>query len=317
MPSVPSLPSDLLASRPVQTMLSALERNALSHSLIISGDVAEEVEMVGEHLAQAVLDAGSPESRPLARHPDFLSVRPTKKMRQISADDTRDLVRKIFHSPNYGTRKAVILYAAERLHSSSANIFLKTLEEPPNNTTIILLTTHPQYLLATIRSRCLHFRLPVTLQNEKFAPEIADWLGDYSRWLEGLSGNLSSKREICDQFMQLYGLVARFSPLLKAAGASTWKEQKKQLPENLTSDEEEALAVGIRLELRDQVFGALESRLRQFALTEINDPSRIRPFTRSVEELERAAGLLRVNLNESAALEAFLLETLRAWGRRK
>src|SRR5690606_7091914 len=128
MSSLHSSTSDILASTPVRTMLSALERNRLSHSLIISGDRPEEVEIVGQHIAQAVLDSGSPVSHPLERHPDFLSVRPTGKMRQISADNTRELVRQIHHSPNIGERKAAIVYEAERLHDSSANIFLKTLE---------------------------------------------------------------------------------------------------------------------------------------------------------------------------------------------
>ncbi len=317
MPSLPSSTSEVLASRPVRTMLSALERNCLSHSLIISGDRPEQVELVGQHIAQAILDAGAPVSHPLDRHPDFLSVRPTGKMRQISADNTRELVRQIHHSPNIGDRKAAIVYEAERLHDSSANIFLKTLEEPPGSTTIILLTTRPQYLLPTIRSRCLHFRLPVSAQTDDLAPAITEWLADYSRWLEGLRESITSKREICDQVMQMYGLLARFSPMLKTAVATAWKSEKEKLPENLADDEEAALAEGFRLELRDQIFATIEERLRQFALEEMRaDPERVRPFTKSVEQLERVAGLLRVNLNETVALETFLLETLRAWGRR-
>jgi DNA polymerase III subunit delta' len=318
MPSIPSSTTDIFSSRPVQVMMSALERGRLSHSLIISGDQQDQVEEVGRHLAQAVLDSGSDVTRPLDRHPDFLSIRPTGKMRQISADNTRDLVRQIHHSPNLGTRKAAILYEAERLHTTSANIFLKTLEEPPASTTIILLTTRPQYLLPTIRSRCLHFRLPVVAHSETFSEPVMQWLADYTTWLEGLPGQISSKQDICQRVMQLYGLLARFSPLIKSAVSEAWKTQKAQLPDNLAEDEEAALAEGFRLELRDRLFGAVEYRLRAFALSQMRDhPGLVRPFTRTVDELERVAALLRVNLNETAALETFLLETLRLWARRQ
>lgn len=317
MLSTHSSTSEILSSRPVRVMLAALEKGRLSHSLIISGDQPEQVEEVGQYLAQRILDADSPEPIPLERHPDSLSVRPTGKMRQISADNTRELVRQINHTPNIGSRKVALVFEAERLHPTSANVFLKTLEEPPASTTIVLLTTRPQYLLPTIRSRCLHFRLPVSADRESLPESVLQWLDEYGQWLQGLARPLGSKQEIARQVMQLYGLLARFSPLLKSAVAEAWKAQKEELPENLAEQEETALAEGFRLELRDQLFGAIEHRLRKFALEQMaGDPGAVRPFTRSVEELERVAGLLRVNLNETAALEAFCLSAMRAWGRR-
>jgi len=317
MPSAPSSTSDALSSRPARVMLSALERGRLSHSLIISGDDGDQVEELGRSLAQRILNQDSPAAAPLDQHPDFLSVRPAGKMRQISADDTRELVRKISLSASIGKNKVAILFEADRLHQSSANIFLKTLEEPPAGTTIILLTVRPQYLLPTIRSRCLHFRLPISRRKEPFPEGVLSWLSEYSRWLEGLGGEISSKRAVCDQVMRMYGLLARFSPMLKTAVAEAWKAQKESLPENISEDEEDALAEGFRLELRDEVFGAIETRLRAFFLNQVTtNASSARAFTRSVDELERIAGLLRVNLNETAALESFFLGTLRAWGRK-
>jgi hypothetical protein len=61
---------------------------------------------------------------------------------------------------------------------------------------------------------------------------------------------------------------------------------------------------------------ALEHRLRAFAEPRLKEDGTARAFSNTVAELERAAGLLRVNLQESAALEAFLLGALRHWGRR-
>lgn len=316
MPSLLSSNPEILSTRPVRVMLEALQQNRLSHSLIISGEEQESVEAVAHHIGAQIL-VGRDSPLTLTRHPDFHTLRPTGKMRQISAGNTRELIRSLNHSSRQGEGKVAILYEADRMHPSAANIFLKTLEEPPADTTILLLTSRPHFLLPTIRSRCLHFRLPATASREEFPAPLVAWLSDYSAWLEGMSGQLGSKEEICQQVIRLYGLLSRFTPLLKSAVSETWKAQQETLPENLTDEEEQALSEGMRLALRDQVFTALEHRLRAFAKGRLEEEGALRAFSQTVAELERAAGLLRVNLQESAALEGFLLAALRHWGRRR
>lgn len=316
MPSILSSTDETLASAPVRAMLEALRENRLSHSLIISGEDQESVEQTAHHLAAQIL-IGRDSPLPLARHPDFFAVRPTGKMRQISAGKTRDLIRDINHSSREGGGKVAVLYEADRMHQSAANIFLKTLEEPPAETTLLLLTSRPHFLLPTIRSRCLHFRLPAAAGEEDFPEPLLAWLSDYSAWLAGMAGKLESRQDICSQVIGLYGLLSRFSPLLKTTVAEGWQAQKENLPENITDEEEQALAEGIRLGIRDRLFTAIEHRLRAFATERLEEEGAAKAFVRTTAELERVAGLLRVNLQESAALEAFLLEALRQWGRRR
>lgn len=316
MPSILSSTDELLSTRPVRVMLDALRENRLSHSLIISGEHQESVEGTAHHLATQLL--GSPDSpAALARHPDFFAVRPTGKMRQISADSIRELIRSVHHSSREGGGKVAILYDADRMHTSAANIFLKTLEEPPSDTTLLLLTARPHFLLPTIRSRCLHFRLPPGDDSELLPESLVAWLDDYTTWLNGLDKKLESKQEISRQIIGAYGLAARFTPLLKATVAANWKAQKEELPEGLTDEEEQALAEGIRIGLRDQVFAALEHRLRGFARNHLQEEGAVKALTDTVSDLEHMAGLLRVNLQEGAALEGFLLAALRHWGRRR
>lgn len=297
-------------------MEEALRAKRLSHSLIISGENPESVEQTAHHLAASIL-VGHDSPLSLLRHPDFFALRPTGKMRQISAGSTRDLIRDINHSSREGGEKVAILYEADRMHSSSANIFLKTLEEPPVGTTILLLTARPHFLLPTIRSRCLHFRLPATSAREELPQPLLDWLSDYTRWFESMAGGLGSKRDISLQVIGLYGLLARFTPLLKATIAETWQAEKESLPENLSDEEEAALAEGMRIGIRDRMFTAMEHRLRAFARERLQEKGAVRAFTDTIGELERMAGLLRVNIQESAALEGFLLAALRHWGRRR
>jgi DNA polymerase III subunit delta' len=316
MPSPLSSSSDPLTSRPVRVMLEALRKNRLSHSLIISGEEQDAVELTAHHVAGQILN-GVDSPLLVTRHPDFFTLRPTGKMRQISAGSTRELIRSLNHSSREGGGKVAILYDADRMHISSANIFLKTLEEPPAGTTILLLTARPHFLLPTIKSRCLHFRLPTLGLAKDFPAALDGWLSDYSSWLESMAGQLTSKQQISRQVIGLYGLLSRFSPLLKSAIAESWKAQKVDLPENITEEEEQALAEGMRLALRDQVFTALEHRLRNFAAPRLREEGAGQAFAQTVAELERTARLLRVNLQESAALEGFLLAALRHWGRRR
>ena len=68
----------------------------------------------------------------------------------------RELMREIQLKPTEAEYKVTIITAADRLNVQAANAFLKTLEEPPGKSVLILLLTAPQRILETIQSRCLH-----------------------------------------------------------------------------------------------------------------------------------------------------------------
>ncbi len=84
----------------------------------------------------------------------------------------RMLEHRINLSPNEGEKKIYIIENADLMNDRSANAFLKTLEEPPNDTVIILTTSKPNSLLPTIISRCqqIQFR---PLPRKMIADELA------------------------------------------------------------------------------------------------------------------------------------------------
>ena len=88
-------------------------------------------------------------------HPDLFHLRPTGKARIIPVDKTRELISVLNRTSNQGGAKVALIHEADRMRKEAANAFLKTLEEPPPQTYLILLTTRPYSLLPTIRSRCL------------------------------------------------------------------------------------------------------------------------------------------------------------------
>ncbi len=97
-------------------------------------------------------------------HPDFIEVRPAEDSREIRIDQVRDLIERLQLSKHYGLRKLALLDPAEALNRNAADALLKTLEEPPPNTHLLLVGERIGLLSATVRSRCqrLSFTRPDT-----------------------------------------------------------------------------------------------------------------------------------------------------------
>ncbi|MGK2927117.1 MAG: DNA polymerase III subunit delta' [Lysobacterales bacterium] len=81
---------------------------------------------------------------------------------EIVIDQVRRLTETLQLTNTISRRKAALIFPAEAMNSSAANALLKTLEEPPGDATLLLVSHQPSRLPATIRSRCqaLHVRLP-------------------------------------------------------------------------------------------------------------------------------------------------------------
>jgi DNA polymerase III subunit delta' len=303
----------------VSVIERAIGRGRLSHSLLLAGDDPEGLSAAGLALADRLLNRGGPGGQyiPPDRHPDCLQVRPAGRSRSIKVDSIRDLVARVNVSASVSRYKVVIIHDAERMNSQSANILLKTLEEPPPDTTLLLLTAHPYALLPTIRSRVLHFRFPgmaTELEAEGWKP----WLADYRSWLGRLVEGVAPGRQVADGIFTLYGLVARFGLMLDKAASAEITRRKASIPEGLEDDEIAAIEAEATIGLRLRMFSEIETATRAQAngMLAAGDASARRLLTASIDSLERSAGLLRVNLNESAALEDFLLACLRIWTRR-
>jgi DNA polymerase-3 subunit delta' len=317
-------PAALADTPSIAVIERAIARQRLSHSLLLTGDDIETLQLVGLAIADRLLNAGGGGGLPgmdarfaPEQHPDFFALRPTGKMRQISADATRALIGKVQVSATLAPSKVALIYECDRMNTTAANIFLKTLEEPPANTTLLLLTTRPYALLPTIRSRCLHFRFPTAAS--AFAPDgWSAWLDDYRAWLSGLVEGIADRRAAASSIFAAYGLVARFGAILDFATGEVWKTQKGKLPAEITEDEQVAIETGIANGLRARLFIEIEQATRTFALPRLRegDGNTRRSLTAAIEKLEHAVGLLRLNLNESAALEDFLLSSLRLWTRK-
>jgi DNA polymerase III subunit delta' len=325
-PAVTPWPPALAGTPTVAVLERAIERRRLAHSLLLHGENLSTLASVAHAIADRLLnDPAQPTQYfPPKQHPDFLALRPAGKSRQIGVDAMRETIGRIQVSPQVSLRKVLVVYEADRMNIPTANVFLKTLEEPTASTTILLLTTRPYSLLPTIRSRCLHFRF--TDAGHEALAEADDtlreqWkaaLGDYAAWLSQASAGQADKRAIADQVMAVYGFITRFNAVLAAATDQIWKQQKEKLPDDIDDDEQAAIETGIANGVRTKLFAEIEHATRQFAQQRLldGDETARRAVVAAIAQLEHDNGLLRLNLNESAALENFLLSSLRIWARR-
>jgi len=340
-PHIPlAWPGVLEGTPSIAVLENAIAKNRLAHGLLLHGDDFSLLTQVALALADRLLN--TPDSSayfPPAQHPDCFALRPSGASRQVSADDTRELIGKTQVSGSISPHKVAILYECDRMNLAAANIFLKTLEEPPANTTLLLLTTQPYALLPTVRSRVLHFRFPVSGDSLAQAAGLPAWLSDYQAWLAQLCEGVNGKRGVADSIFTLYGLVARFDAILTAATAEAWETEKTTLPEELDKEEQKAVEKRLANGIRQRIFAEIEQATRAFALPRLSgadarsdaaattDPTEStslgalatrtrRAHTAAISELEHSVGLLRLNLNHAAALENFLLHSMRLWARR-
>ena len=97
-----------------------------------------------------------PDCRDIERgsHPDVLFQAPSSKSRLIVVQQIRQLQKMVYLQARRDNWKVFVIKEADRMNINAQNAFLKTLEEPPEKTILILVTHQPELLLPTIRSRC-------------------------------------------------------------------------------------------------------------------------------------------------------------------
>jgi DNA polymerase-3 subunit delta' len=83
---------------------------------------------------------------------------PSSRETILKIDEIRELQKKLLYLPYEGNIKVAIINNAECMNPQAANSFLKTLEEPPTKTLIILIASNPYQLLPTVVSRCQGIR---------------------------------------------------------------------------------------------------------------------------------------------------------------
>ena len=141
----------------------ANEQNRLAHAYLISGPPGSGKHELAADLASLVngtpaVDVFSAKAR------EIFVARPESKSRRIVIEQIRDLEHSLQMRASNGRRKVAIISDADRLQPQAANAFLKTLEEPPKDSLLLLLSALPEALPETILSRCI--AIPLARQGQ-------------------------------------------------------------------------------------------------------------------------------------------------------
>ena len=143
------------AEQALTLLRKAQANDRLAHAYLITGPVGSGTREVASGLTGILVG----ESADPLNHPDIHIAEPESKSRRITIDQVRELERSLQMRSLRGGRKVVLIFDADRLVEGAANAFLKTLEEPPRNSHILLVSNFPELLIETILSRCIEIPL--------------------------------------------------------------------------------------------------------------------------------------------------------------
>ncbi len=304
----PAASADLSDLPVLKVLARARAEGRMPHAVLITGADGAVLARVAEQLAAMHLG----EADPLA-HADCRVLRPAKKSRRIGIESTLEVVGAL-RLTSVSPRRVVIVNEPDRFQPDSANAFLKTLEEPPPGTLIILQTSHYYRVLPTILSRCLRFHVAGE------APALADaswtdWLREMDKLLTRMvKGPASPNARVSEVFIPLYALCARFEVLLDLFVEEALKAAPPPPPSDDDADEVEvAYEESVRRGVRARMLVSVEEKLRLIGRAH---PECAEQVAESVGYLEDARARMELNYQALAALEQFLLRTLRTFALR-
>jgi DNA polymerase-3 subunit delta' len=169
----------------------------LPHALLISGQEGVGKRLLAEQLAHSLLcEQAAADGQPCGQcaacgwlragtHPDLLWLVPEEAGKAIKVDQVRALISELCMTSHAGRYKVAVIQPADAMNRNAANSLLKTLEEPTDNTLLVLLTALPGRLPATIRSRCqqLQVALPDALSAQQWLQDSGMESGQATRYL--------------------------------------------------------------------------------------------------------------------------------------
>jgi DNA polymerase-3 subunit delta' len=249
----------------VALLQRSLQRGRLAHGYLFFGQQLDELEALARTLAKT-LNCQQPVKVGGAAvdccdecltcrkidsqtHADVHWVRPESRLRVILVDQMRELMREIQLKPTEAEFKVAVIVGADRLKTEAANAFLKTLEEPPPKSVLILLSTEPGRILETILSRCL--RLNFAGEGaRKWDAALLDWLAGFSELAGSEQKSLLGRYRLLDvQARRLTEMRARVEEELTARSPL---EKYDDVEKDLRERWEDELKAAIEAEYRRQ-----------------------------------------------------------------
>jgi DNA polymerase-3 subunit delta' len=139
-------------------LAATVRHDRVPHALLIQDAPGAGGEQLALWLARQLLGVAAPDED---HHPDFTRIGLLEESKQIRIEQARELSAHLALASHQGGYKVALIDPADALNWNAANALLKTLEEPPARTVLILVAQQPSRLPATILSRCQRVRIRV------------------------------------------------------------------------------------------------------------------------------------------------------------
>jgi len=296
----------------------------LAHAYLLTGPIGSGKSWLAERIAALHLEC-APER--VIAHPDLRVVQPESKSRRIVIDQIRELEHAIHRKPLLAGSKVAIIHDAERMQPQAANAFLKTLEEPPPGSLILLLSTVPEAIPETVLSRCVETALRPEAKQESTSEEqtILDALKECLMVDErpGVAGAFRLARAVQDILSEIRERIAsEHEDLLRketarykqASDGSSWFEERAGQVKALV----EAGALRERERVLQAIFDAIGGALRaqhgrpvqNSVIAALSQRFSAKELLRCLDALELLRRRLALGVQESLAFESGFLEMI-------
>lgn len=311
-------------NKQIETIERTIKKEKVPHSYLFVGIDGIGKRLVATKLAQA-LQCNAEDDKPCnncmgcrktaeGNHPDVIFVEAEGKI--IKIEQIRELQKKLAYKPFEGRATVCIIDGADKMNISAGNALLKTLEEPPSSSYLILLAENMRKVIPTVISRCQRIKfnpLPKDIIAEILIREkglSTEEAGYASRLGEGSPGkaavfmecfSLPDREKLLSDFFNLSDIANIFS----IAEEATKKNETENLPYLLET---------LKLFIRDMIFlktGMGKERMINFmsmALIEDKAENYSTPsLLEMAEAVSRAEYDLSTNVNKRLAIENMLL----------
>ncbi|MEJ0091093.1 MAG: DNA polymerase III subunit [Limisphaerales bacterium] len=326
----------------VQLLQRSLARGRLGHAYLFTSDQLDDLELLARTLAKTLNCLNPVKTNGVATdccdvclscrkidgetHADIHWARPESKSRVITVEQMRDLMQQIQLRPTEAEYKVTFIAGADRLNTQAANAFLKTLEEPPAKSILVLLSTEPSRILETILSRCLRLNFSGDGVRPLDAAQ-AEWLEHFGALAANEQKSLLGRYRLLDALLQKLGEIR--SSVDESLTARSPLEKYDEVEKDLREKWEKELAAGIEAEyrrhradlllliqwwLRDVWLHTLAAGKDLLKFPNVSGAEivarRIKPHQalENLQTLEQTQRLLHTNVQEALALEVSLLK---------
>jgi len=296
----------------------------LAHAYLITGTSGSGKRWLASRLSGMMLNC---EPAKVPSHPDAHAIQPESKSRRIVIDQIRELEQAMHRKPLLGPTKVAIIHETDRLQPQAANAFLKTLEEPPPGSLILLLSALPEAILETVLSRCVEIPLlgtdnaEVSLEEQALLRHLDECLlrpakpgvADAFRFTRAVQEILSGVRERIGNEYEA-SLKEDTAHYKQTSDSAKWlderAEQIKALTEAAALRERERvlqmISNGLCNALRSQHSGTATDPVARGLAEKFPAPN----LLRRIDALETLRRRLAMGVQEALALESGFLEMI-------